>query len=231
MNTTLKIFTILLFALFFQNAIGQTNNGVVSDVSKNKIEIPKRKTFPKKTVKRYKTPELDINQSIGEQYDFIIQKSNKYKGSRVIKIKWLDAFYKTITDTINELKSKNTNLSNSLKNIKKETAKLKAENLANNEKINMINENRFEVSLFGMKMQRRTHDFILWSVISVLLIISMIVVVIFKRNNHITIETKQRIKEIEEDFDRHRKNALVREQKLARKLQDEVIKNKKLGLQ
>jgi hypothetical protein len=53
---------------------------------------------------------------------------------------------------------------------------------------------------------------------------------LFKRSNVVTVETKQTLEEVREEFDTHRKNALVREQKLARRLQDEVIKNKNLGL-
>jgi len=48
----------------------------------------------------------------------------------------------------------------------------------------------------------------------------------FKRSHLITKETKQRLAEVEEEFETHRKSALKREQKIARELMDEKLKHK-----
>jgi hypothetical protein len=70
----------------------------------------------------------------------------------------------------------------------------------------------------------------MWVLILGSLTVAGICFLLFKRSNVVTVETKQTLEEVREEFDTHRKNALVREQKLARRLQDEVIKNKNLGL-
>ena len=49
----------------------------------------------------------------------------------------------------------------------------------------------------------------------------------FKQSNSITIQTKETLKEVEEEFENHRKTALEREQKVRRQLQDELNKQKK----
>ena len=49
----------------------------------------------------------------------------------------------------------------------------------------------------------------------------------FKQSNVQTKEAKLTLKEVEEEYDEHRKKALEREQKIMRKLQDELNKQKK----
>ena len=49
----------------------------------------------------------------------------------------------------------------------------------------------------------------------------------FNQSNKITTESKLALKELEEAFNEHRSKALEREQKIMRKLQDELNKQKK----
>ena len=49
----------------------------------------------------------------------------------------------------------------------------------------------------------------------------------FKNSNVITKEAKKTLEETEEEFQEHRRVALEREQKIMRKLQDELNKQKK----
>ncbi len=48
----------------------------------------------------------------------------------------------------------------------------------------------------------------------------------FNQSNIITKQVKVRLQETEDEFDAHRKRALEREQKVMRKLQDEINKRK-----
>ena len=79
-------------------------------------------------------------------------------------------------------------------------------------------------------MSKSTYNLFIWSLVGGLIILTALSFLLFKRSHLVTKETKVRLDEVREEFDSHRKNALIREQKLARKLQDEVNKNRNLGM-
>ena len=64
-------------------------------------------------------------------------------------------------------------------------------------------------------------------IIGTLTVLLMIFITKFKRSNSVTIQTKLTLKEVETEFEEHRKIALEREQKVRRQLQDELNKQKK----
>jgi len=67
----------------------------------------------------------------------------------------------------------------------------------------------------------------LFSIIAILTIFLFVFISKFKQSNNITVQAKQDFKELDEEFEAHRKKALEREQKVRRQLQDELNKQKK----
>ncbi|HSD14159.1 MAG TPA: hypothetical protein VLB74_05895 [Flavobacterium sp.] len=81
--------------------------------------------------------------------------------------------------------------------------------------------------LFGMPLSKVLYHSIMWSLVSVLLIFAVFLGLRFKGANSITKDAKEKLTEVEEEFEQFKRNAIEREQKLRRQLQDEINKQKK----
>ena len=75
-------------------------------------------------------------------------------------------------------------------------------------------------------MSKAGYNVLMWSIIAGLLILLLFFIFKFKNSNAITRQAKFALAETEEEFEEHRKRALEREQKVMRRLQDELNKQK-----
>jgi len=219
-------FSITLFSLFALTTFAQTtatSTEVKSEVKKQDATTPK--PVKRKPVKAY------LNEgTIKEQFDYLMKISNRYEDKKIIKIKSLNRFESNIKDSL-DLVKKNLSDSKSLTGTQKsEIESLKNELESVKMKLEETVNSKDSMSLLGIQLPKSTYNTIMWILILVSLVIAGLCFFLFKRSNVVTVETKETLEDVREEFDTHRKNALVREQKLARKLQDEVIKNKNLGL-
>ena len=212
------ILSISLFILVSFTTIAQTAETAPQ-------ETTPQETTPQETPK----PSLD-NGTIKSQFDYMMKKSSRYQEYKVVKLEWLNKFESNIQDTLKLVKS-NLNDSKSLigkQNNEISSLKTELQNLKNELEETVRSKN--SLKFLGIELEKSTYNTIMWVLILVSLAVAGVCFMLFKRSNVITVETKATLEEVREEFDTHRKNALVREQKLARKLQDEVIKNKNLGL-
>ena len=76
-------------------------------------------------------------------------------------------------------------------------------------------------------MSKPTYKLIVWSFVGVLIVLLSFFIFKFKNSNVLTLEAKKALAEMEEEFENHRRRALEREQKVMRKLQDEINKQRK----
>lgn len=81
---------------------------------------------------------------------------------------------------------------------------------------------------FGMPLNATVYHAIMWSLVFTLLITVGFLAVRFKRANVITQNSKAILTEVEDELETFKRNAIEREQKLRRQLQDEIIKQKKM---
>ena len=68
---------------------------------------------------------------------------------------------------------------------------------------------------------------IMLSIIGGLVLFLLFFISKFKQSISVTKQTKSNLKEVEDEYEEHRKKALEREQKVMRRLQDELNKQKK----
>lgn len=165
--------------------------------------------------------------SISTQLDFVIEKSNKYEDNRVVKSFWLTKLKAHVVDT---LRTVNRKLSDANKIITKkqlEIDSLKANVSSINAGLTQVTNERDSMQLFGLLINKNLYKTIIWLIIIGLAILLVILGVLFKRSNSITIEIKTDLEELKEEFESHRKRALEREAQLSRKHLDEIIKLKK----
>lgn len=164
--------------------------------------------------------------TIENEFVKIYKKSNNWQEYKMVKRVAFINFQKRVLDSVSIIK----------KDIltKKETIKQQKETIFSlNEQITKLNEDlknssnaKDSISLFGMQLSKTAYNFILWTIITVLLVGLFFFIFKYKRSNIITKGATKNLVEIEEEFEQHRKKTLEKEQKLRRQLHDEMNKNR-----
>lgn len=168
---------------------------------------------------------------ISNQFDFIAKKSGNYRADgvryEVVREANLFKLRKNVLDSVaafNKVKSElNTTISEHETTISSLNKKLE-ETTAN---LTSVTEEKDSMSFLGMSVSKATYNIILWTIIIGLFILLGVFIYKFRNSNILTQEAKQNLAELEVEYEDHRRRALEREQKISRKLQDELNKQKK----
>ncbi|MFD1292514.1 hypothetical protein ACFQ5N_01590 [Lutibacter holmesii] len=165
--------------------------------------------------------------SVDNQFDNLIKNSNKYQEYKVVKKTWLLKLKSNVTDSISKSKTEISSANKLISAQKKSVDSLKLAIHTSEVSINNLNNEIQSISLFGMQINKGTFKTIMFSIIVVLALLLLLFISKFKQSNSITKQAKLDLKELDEEFEAHRKKALEREQKVRRQLQDELNKQKK----
>lgn len=165
--------------------------------------------------------------SVNNQFDNLIKNSNRYQEYKVVKKTWLLKLKSNVTDSISASK-KEINTANKLISAQKKS--VDSLKLAINTSATTVTNLKTEIqsiSLFGIQINKGAFKTFMFSIIVILALLLLFFISKFKQSNSITSQTKLDLKELDEEFELHRKKALEREQKVRRQLQDELNKQKK----
>ena len=170
---------------------------------------------------------LSLNSgTIDNQFEFVIRRSNSWQDYKTVKKTWL---YALKSHTMDSLKAVHKNLADTKAVVKTqadEITNLKA-SLSNTEStLSSTNEEKDNISLFGIQTSKASYKILMWSIAAGLLALLLFFIYKFKGSNSATREAKLKLGEVESEFEDHRRNALEREQKVRRQLQDELNKQK-----
>lgn len=170
---------------------------------------------------------LSLNSgTIDNQFEYLIRKSGKYQEYKVVKKTWLFTLKSHVADT---LKSVHKDLSDTQAIVKTQAGEIESlkSNLANTETtLNATNDEKDNISLFGIQTSKASYKVLMWSIIGGLLALLLLFIYKFKGSNSATKDAKRKLEEVETEFEDHRRTALEREQKVRRQLQDELNKQK-----
>ena len=171
---------------------------------------------------------LSLNSgTIDNQFEFVFRRSNSWQDFKVIKKNWFYQLKSHTVDTLKSLKQQLGDTKLTINNQAKEISDLKS-NLGNTQNtLAQTNIEKDSMSLFGLQMSKGGYNTLMWSIIGGLLAFLLFFIYKFKSSNAITKQAKFNLSEIENEFEDHRRNALEREQKVRRQLQDEINKQKK----
>lgn len=164
--------------------------------------------------------------TIENQFDYIIDKSNKYQEYKVVKRVWLDRLKKAVDDSLNIVKKELIDTKSVLAEKESEIITLKNTLETTNKDVTSLNNEKDSMNFMGVLISKQTYNTILWSIIGILLIGFILYIFRFNRSNSITTETQNKFDELETEYENHRQRSLEREQQLRRKLQDEINKQK-----
>lgn len=166
--------------------------------------------------------------TLDNQMTEAFDKSNSYQEYKVIKKTQLATLKRNILDSVSTLERKITGLESEIKNQNTEIDSLTQNLKQTQENLAASKEKEDGIELFGILTSKATYNTIMWSIIGILLLISGFLFYRFLNSHKITKAAQLKMAEIEIELEDNRRNSLEREQKLRRKLQDEINKNRKV---
>ena len=164
--------------------------------------------------------------SIENQFEELYKKSSTYQVYKVISKDKYQRLKLNILDSLKDLKETIANKESLLLKEKsniEETKKLLTQTEID---LNISLKKESSIDILGIKLSKVVYNLLLWGIIVLLLLGLSYFIFKFFRSNVLTKEAKNNLVDVEQEFEQHRKKTLVREQKLRRKLQDEINKQR-----
>ena len=164
--------------------------------------------------------------SINGQFETLLRISTNYKRYKVINKEKISQLKQNVLDTIKD----SQNL------VAKQNVLLAAEKQKIESSQNVLNKTQLDLSasllredsifLFGAALSKINYSIILWTLILSLVGVLIYIILKLLKNNILTKEAKQNLLIVEKELAQYTKNSIEREQKLRRKLQDEINKQR-----
>jgi len=168
-------------------------------------------------------------ENIKTQFDVVIKKSGKYQEYKVVKRVWLNKLKANTMDSIQTLESKlnisNQTIAQQLTSI----SNLEASLNKTNQDLSAVTEEKDNMTFLGISLTKGSYKTMMWAIVGALLALLGFFIFKFKNSNSVTVQARKALAETEAEFEDHRRRALEREQKVMRKLQDEINKQRKAG--
>ncbi len=164
---------------------------------------------------------------IKEQFNHVIKKSNRYNNYRVIKSTELLLLKSNVFDSIDGLKNKNKQTRSLLLTEETKVDSLNTLLTANRKELSKTKEVQNNISLLGLNLKKTVYNSIMWSVSVTLFMLLFMFALLFKRSNVITRKKVKESEELKEEIEQNRRKSREREEKIVRKLHDEINRYKK----
>ena len=168
---------------------------------------------------------------ISNQFEYVLKKSGNYNAAgiryEVVKEASLFKLRKNILDSISAANKKAVELNATISDHETTITSLNQKLKETTNNLASVTEEKDSMSFLGILVSKVTYNLILWTIIAGLLLLLLLFIYRFRRSNILTQEAKTNLSELEVEYEDHRRNALEREQKISRRLQDEINKYKK----
>lgn len=169
--------------------------------------------------------------SLKGQFQVLEKKSGNYRANgvryEVIKVADLYQIKKNIFDSISIANTSIKDLTETIEGNNAEITNLSTKLKETTDNLNTITKEKDSISFFGALLSKGTYKAIMWAIVAGLLLLLMLFIYRFRNSNFLTQQAKAALADLEKEYEDHRRKALEREQKVSRRLQDELNKNKK----
>lgn len=169
------------------------------------------------------TPQNTLDNQMVE----VFEKSNSYQQYKVIEKTKLATLRKNILDSISNLGTRIKQQETDLISQRLSIDSLKLQLTNTQEELEATKEQVDNINVLGIATSKGTYNSIMWSLIGILLLVGAIFAYRFSTSHNIIKEANEKIDELNTENEELRRSHLEREQKLRRKLQDEINKNRK----
>ena len=170
--------------------------------------------------------------SLSSQFEYAIKKSSVHQAEsgtfQVIRRTWINKLKSNAMDSVKTLQNKIVSLESNVQSLEKELNVVKADLKETNTNLGTVTQEKDSIRFVGILLTKSVYNTLVWALILGLLVAFLVMLFLFKRSNDITVKTKEALNDKQDEFDKHRKWALEREQTLARDLNK--LKQKYKGL-
>jgi hypothetical protein len=170
-------------------------------------------------------PTLDKG-SIESSFTYVIRNAGDYEDSKIVKSWWLWRLRSYVLDSLKIYRDSINYVQNLVETRDHQIDSLKRDLKELNSSLSAAVKDRDSLSFMGIGMKKLAYNTIMWLLAAVLFTALVMVFLLYKRSNVVTVKMKDTLAETKEEFEAHRKKALEREQKIAREMYDEIIKYK-----
>jgi len=165
--------------------------------------------------------------TINNRFIYLYKTSTNYQEYKVISRKGYLALQKNVKDSLNSLRKEISSHNSKIKDQQSKIATLNAGLEKSSKDLTDANINKNSISFFGIQLHKKNYNLILVLIITTLTIVAGFFIYKFKNSHIVTTEAKNLLTETQHEFEMYQKSALDRQQVLNRKLQDEIMKNRK----
>jgi len=164
--------------------------------------------------------------TIPNQFTKIFRKGNSWKEYKMVKKTDFIKFQNSILDSVTILKKDIITKGDIITTQNKNITDLKDTIASLEDKLSTALDKEDNISLLGTQVKKPFYNTILFSIIIGLLLALLFFIYKFKNSISTTKLAEKNLTETEEEFEIYRKKSIEKEQKLRRKLQDEINKQR-----
>ncbi|MFT4662384.1 MAG: septal ring factor EnvC (AmiA/AmiB activator) [Patiriisocius sp.] len=162
------------------------------------------------------------NGTVAEQFDYVIDNSNRYQTFKVIKKAWIFALKDHVLDSLESFESEIADLNSQIKTKSDKISELEYSLTGVESNLTSVTGERDNIKFMGSSMTKAKYKSMMWAVIAGLAALFIFFFLRYRSSNGITKSVRNDFTQLQAEFATHKKSALAREQELARKLQDEI---------
>ena len=174
------------------------------------------------TAQRRGNPAGAVEAPLQQQFDEMLDASNRYQDFKVVRREFLDAFMSNVSDSISGYTERISQLESDVAGLENQIEERSTEVSDRDETIANLNNERDSVSLLGMQLSKGTYSLIMWSLVIGLLIALLVALGSTRIAAANNTELKRERDKLAGELEQSRKSRLTVEQELRRQLQDEI---------
>ena len=164
--------------------------------------------------------------SLSKQFEQVYRRSSSYKDFKVIRKTTFQNLKNNALDSVKSIDEKFKIVSQKSLRLEQEINNISKIRLEQDLELSKAILEKNTISFAGLKLKKNTFKIIIWSIFLTLIILTCFFAYKLKDGIKITLQAKNELTIVEEEFNSYKKKSLVRDQKLRRQLQDEINKQR-----
>ncbi len=160
-------------------------------------------------------------QTLKKQFQNMLDKSESYTDYKVVKRTNLSQYSKAVQDSIGVSRIAISKLKSTVADQKSQIAQLSSRITDLENQLSKSEELRESLSFVGININKATYHWIVWLIIGALVVFGIFAFGSFMRSNGITSKVNKEYKELELEFELHKKKSQEKQLKMGRELQTE----------
>ena len=168
-----------------------------------------------------------LNGNLEQQFNYVYKKSNNYEAYRVVSKKHFEHLKKSSLDSVKVFKNQINTLNSKIRITSSERDSLTQELASLKQDFSKVNEEKNNVSFFGISLDNDLFNIIVLGIIAFLGLLLSLFVMKFKNAKTESRVAVDNLSKVEDEYVDYKRKAMEKEQQLGRRLQDEINKHKK----